>query len=534
EPQRSSPPPREPPFLRELDPADSRATLNSLTGPAEDVVIPVLPSPVTPHTLANDLSDDGGLPIDDADDDPEADPSLHKPPRHHGFHQPRVTSPARSGNGGAAGVSPSRHPHKGASSQLQATLNGANVMLGMGILAMPYAMASTGWVLGVGLLVLFAALCARTAKVLARCMSEGVRPTTSSSADDATTTTTESTHLLVNASPRKRQPASYAEIGDLAFGAAGRHFITTMFTLELFAAATALVIICSDSLHVLFPDGWSLNGIKLAVTCVFALTTLPRGMGLLAYGSGVGILTVVSVLGIVAYNGLTKMEAPGSVWMPEKTGLWPKGVLQVFMAGGLYIVNLDAHAVFPSLYRDLKQPSAFPRVVNTTYSLNLTLYLTFSSIGYLMFGQNVLPEITRNLPSDSLTHALLIVIALNPITKFALLTRPVTQHLEHLLRLPPHHDLSHPSPVGADLRRAILLRACVCAAVLGVSIGFPEFYRLMGLLGSCFSFTIAIVFPELCWIMVGGVRPWWERAVSWTVVVIGSCFAVGGTIAALS
>ncbi|KAJ3115499.1 hypothetical protein HDU96_000533 [Phlyctochytrium bullatum] len=129
---------------------------------------------------------------------------------------------------------------------------------------------------------------------------------------------------------------SYPDIAEMAFGPAGRVLITTLFSLELLAAATATVIVCADSLAAIFEllqwssiPWWLANPaiLKAIVAAILGATVLPepskRYGAFLASASSVGVLALLNLVAILAWYGILKP-------------LFDHGV-----AAGLFIVNLD-------------------------------------------------------------------------------------------------------------------------------------------------------------------------------------------------
>ncbi|KAJ3213977.1 hypothetical protein HDU67_002236 [Dinochytrium kinnereticum] len=468
-----APPPPHPPsspwtisvdLHQQHDPDAATIVVRPTTTPANDkqeatpTAITFFHSQASADTLTPD--DEAGLNITQQDDDHPIDDQdepvdIRSSSRYHRFHPPPPTSllsttSATTSNPlyiakqnrwkafrrGGSSTTTHRPPPPpvvsgtGHTSTLAATLNSANVMLGMGILSIPFALSHAGWVCGVMMLAGFALICARTAILLGKCME--IRMPISSSSSETTPLLSSSIVVTPNPHPHPanassvpatalltRAPLSYPDIGELAFGKPGRHLVTTLFTLELFAASTALVIICSDSIQALAAGsewgGWVVGDsrvLKCIVSAVFTVTTLPQQSRayarVLAAGSVVGILTLVNLVVILGYYGIVRpvlvggggdrdavmgfvdgsISGGGSVWEPAETFAWPSSFVGFGVAAGLFIVNLDAHAVFPNIYRDLKVPADFPKVVKRTYTMNFLLYLFFMSVGYLMFGRD--------------------------------------------------------------------------------------------------------------------------------------------------
>lgn len=52
------------------------------------------------------------------------------------------------------------------------------------------------------------------------------------------------------------------------------------------------------------------------------------------------------------------------------------------------------HAVFPSIYRDMENPKQYNQMVNVTYIITAVTYSFMAIVGYLMFGQDTLQEVS--------------------------------------------------------------------------------------------------------------------------------------------
>ncbi|KAJ3149893.1 hypothetical protein HK101_002001 [Irineochytrium annulatum] len=347
---------------------------------------------------------------------------------------------------------------------------------------------------------------------------------------------------------------SLSDIAAFAFGPGANTVVAVLFSLELLTVCTSLVIVTADTLAELFPHHThhKKKMIKAVIAAIFTVTTLwkrrtpatggsPRKWGwIMGVVSLTGVVTIVNMVGIVLFEGLIKAERPGSLWDWEETRLAPSvGIVGSFMSAGLFIVNLDAHAVFAGTYRDLKEPKDFPRVINRAYMLNVSVYILLGVAAYLMYGSHVMPEITANLPRDSFAVVTLVLIAVNPFTKYALLLRPVTAQLEAAFpAMFGHHDergaTYRTTPLGR--LRGPLLRIALGLLVLGVSIAFPSFVRIIGLMGSLFSFGLAVVLPSLCHLEILGSRGllgFMDGLVSVLLVVCGTVLAIGGTWASV-
>lgn len=148
----------------------------------------------------------------------------------------------------------------GQSTLPQSVFNAINAIIGVGLLSLPLAFKMSGWLLGLGILTLTAAVTAHTADLLARCMRY-----------DASLIT-------------------YSDLAYVSFGTRARVVVSALFTLELVAACVALVILFADSLALLFPSVGSATAWKCVCTAlILVLNALP--LRWLSYTSVIGIFS---------------------------------------------------------------------------------------------------------------------------------------------------------------------------------------------------------------------------------------------------
>ncbi|CAI5460182.1 unnamed protein product [Closterium sp. Yama58-4] len=152
-----------------------------------------------------------------------------------------------------------RHWHS-----LNAIRDGASRLAGfarIGILSTPYATAQAGW-LGLLVLLFFAAACCYTAILLRRCMD--FQPSSSPSVSSLHSFADgPADSARARASPRasarivraQRPIRSYPDIGEAAFGRAGRWLTAFLLYFELYAVTVELLILEGDNLAHLFPSG---------------------------------------------------------------------------------------------------------------------------------------------------------------------------------------------------------------------------------------------------------------------------------------
>lgn len=221
---------------------------------------------------------------------------------------------------------------------------------GIGILSIPYALSSGGW-LSLILLLLIAAAACFTGLLIRRCMDS---------------------HPLIK---------SYPDIAGIAFGKKGRIIASLLTFLELYLVATGLLILEGDNLHKLSPHfALKLGGLKLDGRHSFVIIS-----GLLIFPSM--WLSDLSVLSYVSFGGVLSsliiVVCVFCVGTTKSVGFHGKGSLVDFKglptALSLYTFCYGAHAMFPTIYSSMRKKSQFSMVcLAATWNPNInTSFILF-------------------------------------------------------------------------------------------------------------------------------------------------------------
>ncbi|XP_057492960.1 amino acid transporter AVT1I-like isoform X1 [Actinidia eriantha] len=384
----------------------------------------------------------------------------------------------------------SQQPSKG-TTFLRTCFNGLNTLSGVGILSIPFALSQGGW-LGLTILFTVATLCFYTGILLRRCMD---------------------TDPLIK---------TYPDIGEMAFGGKGRALVSTFMYLELYLVAVEFLILEGDNLDKLFPNtsfhivGQKFEGKKffvLLTALVILPTTWLRSLGLLAYVSAGGVLASLVLVGSVFWAG-----AFDGVGFEEKGVLWNWSGLPTAMS--LYTFCYCGHAVFPTLCNSMKDRSQFPKVLLVCFVLSTISYGSMAVLGYLMYGENVLSQVTLNLPTQKISSKIAIYTTLiNPITKYAIIVSPIATAIEDT-------SLFHNSrPISLLIRTGLVISTVVVALLI------PFFGYVMAFIGSFLSVSVSLLFPCLCYLKIykAYLRFGSELMLIVAILVMGILVAVTGT-----
>lgn len=383
----------------------------------------------------------------------------------------------------------------------QTLFNSIATLLGIGMLSEPLAFSYAGWGCGTLLLILYAWLTCYTAKILAR---------------------------FIRADPAVR---TYADIGRKAFGKRSRHFISILFCLELFTVTVALVTLYGDSLESIAPaypsNIYKILGLIVLLPAVF----LP--LSWLSVASMLGIFSSVLLIAVILIDGLSKKTAPGSIWDPQPTNLGIASFPKLGVSFGLFMAGFSGHVAIPSLAQDMIDPSQFDSMINIAYAIATVLYGVIGVAGYCMFGDTVSEEFSQNLLSTPGYNGLVNKIALYtliiaPMTKFGLSAHPMNTILGHTLGLDPHsnhhrHDSDDQIRCQATFKRvgSIIQRILMTFLSVAVSVAFPEFTSMVGILGAVFSFLLCVIGPICAKIAI---EKTWTK---WDILIVSIGVAMG-------
>ncbi|GMP58296.1 hypothetical protein CsSME_00022012 [Camellia sinensis var. sinensis] len=373
--------------------------------------------------------------------------------------------------------------------------NGLNALSGVGILSIPYALSQGGW-LSLIILFLVAILCCYTGLLLLRCM---------------------------DADPLIK---TYPDIGELAFGTKGRALVSTLMYLELFLVAVEFLILEGDNLNKLFPNtsvhiaGQKIGGKQcfvLLTAFVILPTTWLRSLGLLAYVSVGGVLASVVLVGSVFWGG-----AVDGVGFHERGDLWNWSGLPTAIS--LYTFCYCGHAVFPTLCNSMKDRGQFPMVLLVCFVLSTICYGSMAVLGYLMFGENLMSQVTLNLPTHNISSKIAIYTTLiNPITKYAIIISPIATAIEAT------------SPFRNSRPISLLIRSVLVFSTAVVALSIPFFGYVMAFIGSFLSVSVSILLPCLCYLKIyKAYRSFGaELMLIGAILVMGVFVAVTGTYTSL-
>ncbi|CCH60811.1 hypothetical protein TBLA_0D03110 [Henningerozyma blattae CBS 6284] len=395
----------------------------------------------------------------------------------------------------------------GKSTAPQTIFNSINVLIGMGLLALPLGLKYAGWALGLIMLSIFAFSTFCTAELLSRCLDTDP-------------------NLL-----------SYADLGYAAFGAKGRALVSVIFTLDLLCVGVSLIILFGDSLNALIPsyssDFFKIMSFFIVTPGVFIPLSILSNISLL------GIISTIGTVFLIFVCGIFKKDQPGSLLNPMPTNLWPLSFKELCLSIGLLSACWGGHAVFPNLKTDMRHPYKFKSCLKKTYKITALTDFSTAIVGFLMFGNSVKGEITKNVMitkgyPEFIYLLISFSMAMIPIAKTPLNARPIISVLDTLMNI-NHIEFKY---TGFNLKLAKFLqiwnKIFVNISFIVVAILFPAFDKLIAFLGAGLVFFICLILPCSFYLKICKytIKPW-ERIACITTIVVSIILGVLGVTAAI-
>jgi vesicular inhibitory amino acid transporter len=302
---------------------------------------------------------------------------------------------------------------------VQCAFNLANILMGVGLLGLPFVFKAAGWYGGLVCILSFAIVTWRTSILIGRELNGDPRP--SSFFVDSPF----KSPLRPGMTPAARMLppiTSFPDIARNAFGEIGCFILSAILYFELFSCIAIFLVSMGDHLHELFPNTSSTNHSIIAAAVSLIPTIILRTPALLSYFSMVGtfatLAVVISVIASAVGEGDIAERVAESKHLenasPYHVGWRTEGLA---LALGVVAYCFSGHAIVPSIYTSMEKPQEFEKMVTMAFFVVTVASLAVGVSGYYMFGSTVLDQVTLSLEQSSRA-----ILAMKALTWLMILT----------------------------------------------------------------------------------------------------------------
>jgi vesicular inhibitory amino acid transporter len=403
-----------------------------------------------------------------------------------------LKTPSKIGSGGG---------HEGTSSTWGAAFNVLCTVVGTGLVQLPYGAAQSGWI-GVTLVATMAAMACYTADLIVRCLR--IMPTVSD--------------LL---------PQTYGDIGEAAFGKAGKYFVTFQNHFTLVMVATIYNLLAGLNLVQLFPS-WEWLTVEAAiviVACVVWFHVFLKTLGEVAWVSALNLIFTLTLEVVVIVESVRNppSEAPTLKFISKRP-------LALGGAFASFAFAYGVHPILPTVYRSMRSPKQYRKMIIATFVIALGIYLPMMCVGYAVYGDDVKSPIYT---TPALSQSIAVEMAI------ALLTAHVIGAYPLVLNTP---ETELESALADKKRLPLLWRMCLrtsfviitAAVAMLMKSSFPPFLDLVASISNTLSVYIlpCVFYILLMWkagLRLSAAEYMWQAL----IIVLATLGGVFGTIEAV-
>eukprot|EP00794_Sanderia_malayensis_P003204 gene3204-3680_t len=374
--------------------------------------------------------------------------------------------------------------------------NVSNLIQGIGILSMPFAVYQGGWA-AVASMFIVAAMSCYTGKLLVDCLYEESKKT----------------------GIKRRLRVNNPEIAEAICERPGFRLVNSVQICEMLGAVTMLVILLGTVLSELLRATTELGIYEwAAICCVIVLPSLfIKRMSIISWFSLLAVLALMASVFLMMAFTITKYQK----W---KLSNIPAFNPSTFPIGfGIVVFSYSAHSVFPSIESSMRKPQQFNMMMNWAFALAAIVKALLGVLMVLAFGNDTREVATVNLLENAgfsitanalvITNAILVI----PLVMFVVsesFDDVMLQYFPHLNKDSKYHW------VWLLMTRPMLLSCALFIAII-----VPHFGLLMGFVGSFTGTCLCFIFP--CWFYL---KLRWHKISKW-VVALNICMMVFGAIA---
>jgi amino acid permease len=370
----------------------------------------------------------------------------------------------------------------GGVSSVGAIFNILATAVGVGMLALPNAVAKAGYIVGFGLFV----FCVGVAVFCCFLLEKSMRLA--------------AIHVSKSSDPT-RSVRTYEDIGRVAYGKIGAACVSGALHSALIGCCCLIALLMGGALHRLGPSisqsVWIVISCAVMLPFVWLRTMKHLAMVTSTFGSGsIAGLTVAIVIASILFvsedKGATWLKGnPVREYSPLPTSLWSLGT-----AFGSLTFAFAVTCTIPTILHDMQTKKDAKKVIVIGLGATSLVYMTVTLAGYLAFGSLMLTDgvdgfVSILEPGTPIAIATDILLLLVCVTHYAVMLNPTCRALEDMMGISKMTDFRKSLVVGCILRSLLVAFTAIIAIFCG------QFSALVDIIGSVSFALVHMVFPPI-------------------------------------
>ena len=356
--------------------------------------------------------------------------------------------------------------HDRNASAMLAGWNVTNLIQGMGILGIPYAVKEGG-LAAAACIFIVALFCDYTGILLVDCLYE-VSP---------------------RSQRKKRIRMNYPDIGEAVWPGIGGRIVNVVQCIELYAAAVLYLVLLTTMFSQITARYVDMSLNKWALVCAAAVlpSVFIQKLSLIAWMSMLAVFSLMSAIATTIAYCVVHSEQ----WTTDNIPAFNPTEFPVGL--GIVTFSYCAHAVFPGIEGSMKKPEQFRPMMHISFFVAAVVKTMFGIFAVLTFGIATDQVVTVNLADDVVFNTVATVfVALNVFFSFPLPLFVVVEAFDNAL-LPYYPHLR--AGTKYHWYWLLLTRVFMVTFALFIALVVPHFGLLMGFVGSFTGTFLSFCFP---------------------------------------
>lgn len=391
-------------------------------------------------------------------------------------------------------------------SSVSAGFNISNVILGIGLLGLPYAMLKGSW-MGIFLNIFAAFVCCSTAKMIVECLYE------------------KSDNPLINIKVHE----DYPDIGEKVWPKFGRNFVMIISMIEMFGASTLYVILLGSSTYTLFRNvvpSFTEQDWCIICSSLVLFTLFIKQLSLISKFSMVAILALMGTTISTLIYCIMKYKDM------QMVNITRMSIQDLPISMGIIIFSYCAHPLIAAIEASMRKPEQFANMINVSFGIAMVVKLIFGIIPVLLFGKHTLQLIMDNLTTDHYGFHLAahICVLITVFFSMPLVVFVISSKIDDIFLVKYFHNIFWPSG-KLHFMWIFVSRFITLSTILFIGLVVPYFALVMSFIGSFTGTCLTFIFP--CWfslVLKGKELNRIDKSYRIMIIISGLLFGANGMI----